>query len=257
MTMPTTDWNGVELRWHGTMLDGSPAQGSLVITSDTPRWLDDNGTQDDAVAIFSVPIEVPIVNGYASRVVPATDDPDITPTGGTYTIREVLKRGAGKSITIEVPLSAAGSGIDLTRAIPTGPSAGTAMDPVERSELNDMFTDVVRSNQVGVGYDDDGILYYSNSMAFADAVPILLDEDGVPYVPAGAESPTLVGRGVAGGLAPLDNDLRIPDAYNTLRLAPARVPRLRDTLGNPLTTKTVTGVVNTTTNTVAWVVEDL
>lgn len=257
MSMPTEDWNGVELRWNGVLLDGSPAQGKLIITADAPRWLDDNGDNDDAVAIFSIPIEVPIVDGYAARVVPATDDPDITPNGFTYTIREDLKRGAGKTITITAPLSAADTGIDLTRIIPTGTSAGTSPDPVTRTELDDMFSDTVRTNQVGVAYDDDGILYYSNSLSFADAVPILLDVDGVPYVPADSDAPIFVGRDVAGGLAPLDGDRVVPDDNLPDRLGVTQVPLVRYTDGTPLVGERLVAVVNPANNAVTWVVEPI
>lgn len=113
--MPSPDWDGVELRWSGHYLDGSPVTGRLVVTATEPRFLDDAEGAELATAVYAVPIVVPIVDGYASITVPATDDPDITPNGFEYTITEELDRGQGGSITVPVLLAHAATGIDLNR----------------------------------------------------------------------------------------------------------------------------------------------
>lgn len=115
MSLPSPDWDGVEVRWRGHYLDGAPAAGRLVVTTTTPRFLDDDPVL--ATAVFSVPMLVPITGGAATFTLPATDDPDITPNGFTYTITEELTRGVGASVELPVLLEHAATGIDLNRRI--------------------------------------------------------------------------------------------------------------------------------------------
>lgn len=120
---PTPNWNGVTVRWRGMMIDGEPAQGTIVITATVNRFLDDDAALPSW--IFNGPIEVDInVNGYAEIILPATDDPDIYPRNFTYQIFERLEGATGSTYYINVPLSAAASGIELSRVVPVEPSEG-------------------------------------------------------------------------------------------------------------------------------------
>lgn len=182
-TMPSQDWNGVPLRWKGRLLDGSPATGRLVITSDAARFLDDDAVQSES--IITVPLIVPIVDGYAEIVVPATDDPDITPNGFTYTVVEELAKGQGRTITTDAPLAEAVEGIDLNRRIDIDPSPGADLPPITRAELDALSYKFVRLDQVAIALDTDGTPYWGNvglDVAFEDARPVRTDTDGVPYV---------------------------------------------------------------------------
>lgn len=210
LTQPTPEWNVVELRWHGKLLDGKPAQGRLIVTSDAPRFLDDTG--DDAVSVFSVPLVVPIAtDGSAVFYLPATDDPDITPTGSTYTIKEDLTQGAGESVTITVPLAFADVGIDLNRAVPVGPSTGSPVDAPTRAELDSVAGSAVLRNMTSVGVDEDGTPYYLLGQPFEKAQPVYLDSDGQPYVQVPSDGvPPIYGRGVPDGIAPLDSTGKVP-----------------------------------------------
>lgn len=119
MTMPTPEWNGVEVRYRATHLDGSPVTGRLIITASEPRFTDDTG--ELAVAIFGAPIVIPIVAGTATFTLPATDDPDIEPNGFTYVIAEELDRGHRTTITNQpVLLEHVPTGIDLNRRFGLG-----------------------------------------------------------------------------------------------------------------------------------------
>lgn len=183
MSLPTPDWDGVELRWRGVMIDGTAAEGRLVVTADVSRFLDDDSVQ--ATSIFSVPIFIPIVDGYASLVVPATDDNDVTPKMFTYTIREELTRGIGTTYTTDAPLSKQADGIDLNRIVSLTPSAGTPPTPVTRAEFDALVYKFVRLDQVAIALDTDGIPYWGNAIDLGDSLRVLTDTDGVPYVEVG------------------------------------------------------------------------
>lgn len=118
MTMPTPEWNGVEVRWRGHYLDGTPVTGRLVVSASEPVFLDDTG--ELAVAIFGTPIVIPIVGGAATFTLPATDDPDIVPNGFTYTVTEELDRGHRFTTTTPVLLEHLATGIDLNRRFGLG-----------------------------------------------------------------------------------------------------------------------------------------
>lgn len=180
MTGPSPDWNGVQLRWKGRFIDGTPATGRLVITSDAARFLDDDDVQSESV--ITVPIIVPIVDGYAAIDVPATDDPDITPNGFTYTIVEELDRGQGRTIVTDAPLAKAFDGIDLNRQISVDPSPGTDLPPITRAELDALAYSFVRLDQVAIALDEDDVPYWGNAIDLTDARPVRTDTDGVPYV---------------------------------------------------------------------------
>lgn len=221
--MPSPDWNGVLLRWKGRLLDGSPAAGRLVITSDAARFLDDDEVQSES--IISVPLVVPIVNGYAEIEVPATDDPDIIPNGFTYTIVEELTKGQGRTLVTDAPLAKAVDGIDLNRLIDIDPSPGTPLPPITRAELDALAYKFVRLDQQAIALDEDGTPYWADGADIGeDALPVRIDADGKPYVYVPDEgAPSIAWRDAPFGLAPLDGDGRLPEANVPERLTPAGV----------------------------------
>lgn len=105
---PSPDWNMVELRWAGVTLAGRPAEGRLQLTyNGVNPMLDESPLLP--IAIFPVNLSVPLETietvidgesrlvGYASIMVPASNDPDIIGGGGSYTFSELLTNAAGRS----------------------------------------------------------------------------------------------------------------------------------------------------------------
>lgn len=113
----------VPIRWTGVMLDGTPASGFLVITCAATR-LTDAGAH---TAVLPSPLVIPVANGTAAAFsLIATDEPDINPSGFTYSVREVMADGSGQTYAFSVPAASAGAGIDLPDVAPVGTSSGTA-----------------------------------------------------------------------------------------------------------------------------------
>ncbi len=140
MALPTQDWDGVQLRWRGVIFTGAPAEGSLTFTPTETRFLDNDPTQ--SVTIFGRSVSQPIVNGLCTITVPATDDPDIIPTGFQYQVQENITGGGGATYFIEVPISAKSSGLDLNRLLPVTPTASQGVSLVTRSEFDSLVASV-------------------------------------------------------------------------------------------------------------------
>lgn len=130
----TPDWQGVPVRWRGIYIDGSPARGKLVVRAAVTRMLDDGAAP---LNIFGRDMSFPIESdGTVTMTLPATDDPDITPTDFTYTITEQVEGVANATYIIEVPLSEIAAGIELNRAVAVSPSPGTPVSLVTRAEFD-------------------------------------------------------------------------------------------------------------------------
>lgn len=120
--MPSPDWNGVEVRWRGHLIDGTPAAGHIEFAAAASRFLDDDPAAP--LLVLGSPIKATIADGVATVTLPATDDPDITPSGFTYRVTERLSNASGATYSIEVPLSEAATGIELARVSPVPSSPG-------------------------------------------------------------------------------------------------------------------------------------
>lgn len=114
MPGPTPEFDTVTVRGKYVGFDGSAITGRVVFTPRATRLLD----EDDLTVIIPRPIvgNLSSVSGTPSTSsftveLPATDDPDITPVDFTYSVVEDFT--GGESYDIEVPLSAAGTGLDI------------------------------------------------------------------------------------------------------------------------------------------------
>lgn len=133
MALPA-DYNVIQVRGKYVYLDGSGASGSVKFTGKTVTV----STANDTI-IVPTTITVNLVAGAFTVNLPATDDPDITPTGWTYEVTEMLSGGGGRTYDIAVPISALSTGIDLSDVAPAVPSSGdtttyvtlTAFNPVK------------------------------------------------------------------------------------------------------------------------------
>ncbi len=101
-------------------LAGKPIVGSVIFTAKASRLVDPS----EQLIILPVPLEVPLVNGALSKDLPATDDPDIIPTGFTYQVTE--KFVGGLTYSIELP---AGASVDLSSVVKVSPSGGVIVLP--------------------------------------------------------------------------------------------------------------------------------
>lgn len=200
MVRPTPDWNTVTLKWAAVFLDGTPAKGSLTLEYNGNIMLDDDPVLP--VNIFKRPLTVPIETkpieiegqtrqvGYAEFQVPASDDPDITGSGGTYTLTENLTGGGGrKGFTFFADAAAPGGVIWLNKIMPADPTVGKVYP----------------------------IIYYSEIAALTDRVETLEANGGGG---AAVTWSTLAGKpatftpttGTTAGTAAAGNDARLADA---------------------------------------------
>lgn len=99
------------------LFTGDPIVGSIVIEAQPVR-ISDPG---ELTVLVPRKLTVPLVNGTYDRIVPATNDEDLTPTAFTYKITE--KFTGGSTYSIEVP---AGATIDLSSVTHVDPDTGNA-----------------------------------------------------------------------------------------------------------------------------------
>lgn len=114
-------------------LQGRFEQGKVTFTARAPR-LESDATD---TVVVGVPIVVFLVNGEIDIQLPATNDPDITPTGFTYQVTEEFSNGYIRQYDIDVPV---GSVTDLSDVVSTDPSTGetvirTPSDPPQLIDL--------------------------------------------------------------------------------------------------------------------------
>jgi peptidoglycan/xylan/chitin deacetylase (PgdA/CDA1 family) len=102
---------------------GTPMQGTVSFVP-SQRYVTDS-TAD--VLIFSAPLVATLdSDGAFSIEVPATDDPDITPQGFTWTVTESFNRKSGRTFAIAVPQDTPDPGIDLVKVAPVLPADNVA-----------------------------------------------------------------------------------------------------------------------------------
>lgn len=99
-------------------LDASSIDGFITLSARPSVLLD--------YAAFKIIVprgfQIPLVAGVLNYVVPATDDPDISPEFWTYLVHESWS--GGRSYDIEAPM---GQTVDLVNASPVPGSAGNPM----------------------------------------------------------------------------------------------------------------------------------
>lgn len=154
MAGPSPDLSMVTLRWAGTYLDGSPATGTLMVEYDGGVQLDDSVTVPLNVfpSVFTVQIKaqnilidgVTRTVGYAEFPVPASNDPDMLGSGGTYRLTENLSNGGGRrDVSFIADIDTPGGVIWLNKIIPTTPMPGAKYTSLSVAEF------VALTNRVG------------------------------------------------------------------------------------------------------------
>lgn len=136
MTLPI-DYNTVAVRGKYVYLDGTPAQGTVRFTGKVLATSDATDT-----IILPATISAPLnANGEFVVNLPATNDPDIQPNGWTYRVEERFNAGGGRTFDIEVPIAAAGTGIDISDIAPVAPAPGDPTAFVTLTAFNEAFED--------------------------------------------------------------------------------------------------------------------
>ncbi len=99
---------------------GAPMQGTVTFTP-SQRYVTNPGAD---VLIFSAPLVATLdETGAFSIDIPATDDPDVTPQGFTWTVTEAFNRKGGRvPFAIAVPEGTPEPGIDLVTVAPVLPA---------------------------------------------------------------------------------------------------------------------------------------
>lgn len=164
MPNPTPDLDLVTLVWRGTYLDGTAATGTIELTYDGGMMLDPHTTSP--ISIFpttlsktltaktisvtnagGTPVSVNV--GEAIFEVPATNDPDITGGGGTYTVKENLNKGGGRTFSFIADIASPGATIYLNAIAPALPSPGVPYSGVTAAEVT-ALTERVDALEVAV-----------------------------------------------------------------------------------------------------------
>lgn len=135
MAVPVpANYDTVQIDARYVSFDGVPLQGNVIFTPSI-AWLVSGSTE---TVILTKPVTGKVVDGVlldASGKNPlrlfATDDPDVSAQGWTYTVREAFTGVTGRpDYSIAVPLSALTTGLDLSTVAPTAPSGGTGVSYV-------------------------------------------------------------------------------------------------------------------------------
>lgn len=131
----------VEVRAAYVDLAGEPVSGHLEFTI-TPAAL---------IAIPELVFVMPRMlradidpeTGRVSVTLPATDDPDVTPTAFTYQVAEKLVGVVGRTYSIAVPIAARNKGIDLAAAELAAVSSGVPQTSIDGGDAYSVFTTTV------------------------------------------------------------------------------------------------------------------
>lgn len=124
MTSPSTNWNLVPVTAKFMNADGTAVKGRVIFTPRASRLVD----LAALTTVIGNAVIATLANGVMTISLPATDDPDVTPTDFTYLVKEDFPGGI--SYEISVPLASAGAGIDLASLVPADPSPGTTIGPI-------------------------------------------------------------------------------------------------------------------------------
>lgn len=218
MAKPSPDWDLIKLRWAGVFLDGSPCEGSLELKYSGTVMLDDDPITP--LSIFSRPLVLPITTtqvlidgvqktvGYAEILVPASNDPDIEGSGGTYSFTENLNGGGGrKNISFPVDKDAPNGEIWLPKVLPTNPTPGNLIPVVYYSDFNALKQRVTDIETNGGGTGGGGVTSY-NDLTDKPVIPTKASD--INAQPAGDYQPA--GNYQPQGNYALSTDTRFTDA---------------------------------------------
>lgn len=150
----------VEITGTYVDIEGNPVAGQVRFT---PRatLLDPIYEQIIIASTVSATLDS---NGSISIYLPATDDPDTTPTGFTYQVEEAFV--GGRTFDIAVPKDTVGA-LDLATLVPAVSSAGTASLYVSVGQYNGINARLI----VVEGYSTNiGTAAISGATASAQAV---------------------------------------------------------------------------------------
>lgn len=119
---PTPDFDRKTVAWYGVNTDGTPCTGSITLMYEGPVMLDPGSppisvypkkitTQlsTQTITITQESGSTTQIVGYASFSVPASNDPDLVGSGGTYRVVEDLDEGNGLSKSVVIDRLAAGT----------------------------------------------------------------------------------------------------------------------------------------------------
>ena len=124
--MPITDLALITVTGKYLNLDGSPASGSVSFATTTTII---NQTANEIVVPQTFTANLNGL-GELSLTLPATDDPDLEPTGWTYTVTENIGLRP-RTYDIEVPHNTPGGTLDLADAMPVPSSAGVSYPTID------------------------------------------------------------------------------------------------------------------------------
>lgn len=96
-------------------MDGSTPTGSLTFTPSIPEVLDPTSSLE----ILSKQFVATLSAGAFSISLPATDDPDVSPVGWSYTVTFNLGTGSPPPAQIAVPVAYSGTGVSLALLLET------------------------------------------------------------------------------------------------------------------------------------------
>ena len=116
MALPA-EYNTVEVRGKYVYRDGRPARGRVRFVASAVA----SAPVSNVVVLPSPMYAALDVAGAFSISLPATDDPDVSPTGWTYGVTEMFE--GGRNFHIDVPLASAGSGIEIADVAPADENA--------------------------------------------------------------------------------------------------------------------------------------
>lgn len=129
-------------------LDGNHIDGSVLFTAATVLL-------DPGVSTVVIPKSYSVNldgNGHFSIDLPATNDPDLSPVGWTYQVREIF--AGGRSYPIGIPWNTPGGTVDISTLAPAAASSGMAQFVL----LAD-FNAFVAAGGALIGIDTDGVPY--------------------------------------------------------------------------------------------------
>jgi len=117
--MPFTDLDTVTITGTWLTFKNVPATGNVTFTT-SPAL---QALVDSSANQIVIPVKLGATldgSGHISVVVPATDDPDLTPSGFTYVVTETITDATGgpRVYEITVPLASAGGTLDLADVSP-------------------------------------------------------------------------------------------------------------------------------------------
>lgn len=109
-------------------LQGTPIAGQVKFT---PRSVLIDSAYDQIIIPNTITVTLDATGSFAVAL-PATDDPDITPTGFTYRVEESFS--GGRTYDISIPSASAGGSINLADVVPALESSGAGAQYVSLTQ---------------------------------------------------------------------------------------------------------------------------